>query len=69
MPNSKKNKYSNTITFQIDCKEEDYLYVKDSQIKESGKGLYTAINIFKDEVISVFMQFLPIRIPKGAPKM
>ena len=34
--------------------EADYLYVKDSQIPESGKGLYTAVAIFKDECIATF---------------
>jgi len=50
----KNNKYSNTITYTIDCPEEDYLYIKDSQIEGAGKGLFTAIKIFKDEIISVF---------------
>lgn len=49
-----KNKYSNTINYKIDAKEIDYLYVKDSQILGSGKGLYTAIPIYKDEVITLF---------------
>jgi len=50
----KNNKYSNTITYTIDCPEEDYLYVNGSQIKGAGNGLFTAIKIFKDEIISVF---------------
>jgi uncharacterized protein len=46
--------YSNSITYAIEAKEPDYLYVNESQIPGSGKGLYTAIAIYKDEVISVF---------------
>lgn len=49
-----KNKYSNSISFKIDAKETDYLYIQDSQILGSGKGLYTAIPIFKEEVITLF---------------
>jgi SET domain-containing protein len=50
----KKNKYSNTTTYPIDCAEEDYLYINESQIEGAGKGLFTAIKIFKDEIISIF---------------
>lgn len=49
-----KNKFSNTINYKIDAKEIDYLYIKESQIEGSGKGLFTAIPIFKDEVITLF---------------
>jgi hypothetical protein len=38
----------------IDAKESDYLFIQSSQIPASGKGLYTAIDIYKDEVISHF---------------
>lgn len=38
----------------IDSDEEDYLYVKTSQIPNSGRGLFTAIDIEIDEVISIF---------------
>lgn len=38
----------------IDAKESDYLYTKESQLPNAGKGLYTSIDIFKDEVISIF---------------
>ena len=44
------NNNSNTI----EALEVDYLYVATSQLPNSGKGLYTAINIYKDEVISLF---------------
>lgn len=38
----------------IDVPESDYLYISPSQLTSSGNGLYTAINIYKDEVIAVF---------------
>lgn len=38
----------------INAPESDYLYVNISQLPDSGKGLYTAIKIYKDEIISVF---------------
>ena len=43
-----------SATCKIDAKESDYLYVRESQIPGSGKGLFTAIPIYKDEVISIF---------------
>lgn len=46
--------YANTVTYKIDADEQDYLYVKESQIKAAGKGLFTAIPIYKDEVICLF---------------
>ncbi len=39
---------------KIDAKESDYLHTKISLIKNSGLGLFTAINIYKDEIISYF---------------
>ncbi len=39
---------------QIELPEEDYLYTSTSQLPKSGNGLYTAIDIYKDEVISYF---------------
>lgn len=47
-------KYSNSTTYKIEAKESDYLYIKESQIPGSGNGLFTAIPIYKDEVISIF---------------
>jgi len=41
-------------TNSIEAPESDYLYIKSSQIKNAGKGLYTAIDIYKDEIISLF---------------
>lgn len=38
----------------IDAKESDYLYLKASGIANSGKGLFTSIRIYKNEVISLF---------------
>ncbi|WP_298136908.1 SET domain-containing protein-lysine N-methyltransferase [Flavobacterium sp.] len=38
----------------IDAKEVDYLYIQTSQLPNSGKGLFTAIAIYKDEIVSVF---------------
>jgi hypothetical protein len=38
----------------IEADEADYLYVSTSQLPNSGKGLFTAIDIYKDEVISLF---------------
>jgi len=47
-------KYSNSDIYKIDAKEHDYLYIRESQIPAAGNGLYTAIPIYKDEVISIF---------------
>jgi len=38
----------------IDANESDYLYIQKSQIENSGNGLFTAIKIYKEEIISVF---------------
>lgn len=38
----------------IDAQESDYLYIQTSQLPNSGKGLFTAIAIYKDEIVSVF---------------
>jgi uncharacterized protein len=47
-------KYNNANFDAIDAKETDYLYVKESQIPDAGNGLFTAIDIYKDEIISIF---------------
>lgn len=39
---------------KIDAPESDYLYIQDSQIKNAGKGLFTAIEIYPNEIISIF---------------
>lgn len=38
----------------IDAQESDYLYIQTSQLPNSGNGLFTAIDIYKDEIISIF---------------
>ncbi len=38
----------------IEAPEEDYLYIKTSQIINSGKGLFSVIPIYKEEIIAVF---------------
>ncbi len=38
----------------IEAPEADYLYVGLSQLPNSGNGLYTAITVYKDEMIAVF---------------
>jgi SET domain-containing protein len=38
----------------IESPESDYLYKATSQLPNSGNGLFTAINIYKDETISIF---------------
>lgn len=38
----------------IDSKEQDYLYIASSQIPQAGQGLFSAIPIYKDEVIALF---------------
>jgi SET domain-containing protein len=38
----------------IDAQESDYLYIQTSQLPNSGNGLFTAIPIFKEEIISLF---------------
>lgn len=39
---------------QINAPESDYLFINHSQISNAGFGLYTAVTIYKDEIISVF---------------
>ncbi|MEO8732952.1 MAG: SET domain-containing protein [Flavobacteriales bacterium] len=38
----------------IPLKEEDYLYTGLSGLPDAGQGLYTAIPLYKDEVIAIF---------------
>ncbi|NHN24761.1 SET domain-containing protein [Flavobacterium jejuense] len=38
----------------IEVLESDYLYVQTSQLPNAGNGLFTAITIYKDEIISYF---------------
>ena len=39
---------------KIESPEADYLYFEDSQIENAGNGLFTAIDIYEGEVISLF---------------
>jgi uncharacterized protein len=46
--------YHYSLYERIEARESDYLYITSSQIPDSGKGLYTAIPIWKNEIISQF---------------
>jgi uncharacterized protein len=39
---------------QIDAPESDYLFTAVSQLPNAGSGLFTAIDIYKDEIIAIF---------------
>lgn len=39
---------------QIEAPESDYLYKGQSQIPNAGQGLFTVIDIYKDETIALF---------------
>lgn len=44
-----------TVSYhQIDAAESDYLYVETSQLPDAGNGLFTAVDIFREERIAVF---------------
>ena len=48
------NKEEDYISINIiEAPASDYLYIETSQIKNAGKGLFTAIDIYKDEIISL----------------
>ena len=47
-------KTGNNNTDNIEAPEADYLYITPSQLPAAGKGLVTAINIYKGEIISYF---------------
>ena len=38
----------------IEALESDYLYFELSQIEDAGNGLYTAIDIYENEIIALF---------------
>lgn len=42
------------MILKIEAPESDYLFVQDSQLENAGKGLFTAIAIYPNEVISLF---------------
>lgn len=39
---------------QVGIPESDYLYIQESQLPDSGRGLYTAVTLYKDEEITLF---------------
>jgi len=45
---------ADTIPDAIDAKESEYLYINSSALKGAGKGLFTSLKIYKNEVISLF---------------
>jgi uncharacterized protein len=47
-------KYANTTTHKIAAREPDYLYTRESQIPGAGSGLFTAIPVYRHEVIAIF---------------
>ena len=55
MKNSPRfRKYSAATTDKIEAQEADYLYVQESRLPGAGNGLFTAIPIYRNEVISAF---------------
>jgi len=38
----------------IDAEENEYLYIKPSQIKGAGQGLFTSMDIYKGEIIAYY---------------
>ena len=55
---------------KIEAKESTYLYVGESQLANSGSGLYSAISIYKEEIIAIFKGKIltPTRIKLRAKK-
>ena len=51
---SKMNDEQKKDDNRIDTKESNYLFVSTSQLPNSGKGLYSSINIHKDEIIAEY---------------
>lgn len=45
---------NNLFSNSISALEEDYLYISISNIPNAGTGLFTAIKIYKDEIISIY---------------
>lgn len=41
-------------TASIEAPESDYLYIETSQLQSAGKGLFTAVDIYREEIIAVF---------------
>lgn len=42
------------MSLKIEAPESDYLYIEKSQLSNAGDGLFTAIDIYKHEVIAIF---------------
>ncbi|MEI2696232.1 MAG: SET domain-containing protein-lysine N-methyltransferase [Saprospiraceae bacterium] len=42
------------MDINIEASEYEYLYKSQSQIPNAGFGLYTAIDIYKDEIIAIY---------------
>lgn len=69
-----KNTFNQKTDDDIGAPEGDYLYCKISQLKNAGKGLYTAIDIYKEEIIAKFEGEIlspaeaKIRVAKGDDK-
>lgn len=51
-PSNKEANYISTNT--IEASEADYLYIKPSLMEYAGNGLFTAIDLYKNEIISLF---------------
>ncbi|MFA9212860.1 MAG: SET domain-containing protein [Candidatus Methylacidiphilales bacterium] len=45
---------NNSFPEIIEAPEADYLYIKPSNILNAGNGLFTAINIYKNEIIAIY---------------
>lgn len=54
LPKTKFLKATKHHANSIEAAESDYLFIGTSQLPNSGNGLFTAIAIYKDEVISLF---------------
>jgi len=52
--NNSDTEDSYVSTNAIEAPESDYLYIQPSQIKNAGNGLFTAMEIFEGEIISLF---------------
>jgi len=59
------------IIQKIEAEESDYLYTDPSQIPNAGLGLFTAIKLFKEEQIAVFVNLflIPLLIMENSPKL
>jgi uncharacterized protein len=51
---TKKSSKKKIMAADLIAPEADYLYVAPSQIPNAGSGLYTVVDLFKDEIVSYF---------------